>query len=65
MNYFLFSCAATIMINISGEPWNREDEENMRAATARCPQLYSDAPCLSKFIKKQARTYEALCGGEI
>jgi hypothetical protein len=64
MNYFLLSCAATIMINLSNQPWNKEDDANVLVAKSRCGEIYSDAPCLKKFIKKEPNNYNAICGEE-
>lgn len=65
MSYFLLSCAATITVNISAEVWNKEDDANMLVAKKRCAELYSDAPCLKRFIKTEPQTYNAICGEEI
>jgi len=59
---FLLICAATTIINSSGEPWNDQDRRNVTASRVHCKREYND--CLKKFIKKKARTYHAICGGK-
>lgn len=57
-------CAATIIINTSGDPWNEHDEKVMKRATYVCAtnERYEDTPCLVKFYKKETRAYWAICG---
>lgn len=57
-------CAATLMINLSGFEWNDHDDKIKKVAEARCPQLYVNSPCLSKFIKTGKQDYRVLCGKE-
>ena len=55
-------CAVTLVINLSSEPINSQDEVNMGVAAKRCGELYKDAPCLKKFIKVEPLMYRAICG---
>jgi hypothetical protein len=55
-------CAATIMINLSGQPWTKFDMQTKKRAKVRCNKLYND--CLKKFVKKEGRHYIAICGGK-
>lgn len=55
------SCAMTVITNKTNV-WNTKDEATLQHAKSRCAQLYSDAPCLTKFIKKDALTYQCACG---
>ena len=58
----LFTCVATIMINLSGYPWNQHDIDTKERAVKTCKKDYND--CLKKFIKKEPRVYNAICGGK-
>lgn len=42
--------------------WNEQDQQTLTKATKRCGELYSDAPCLKLFTKRDENTYRALCG---
>jgi len=55
-------CAATILINLSGFPWNKNDMNVMKATKISCEKEYKE--CLKKFIKKGERNYNAICGGK-
>jgi hypothetical protein len=54
-------CIATLIVN-NTEVFSRKDEKILASAKARCQQLYPDAPCLIKFIKKDDTTYNVICG---
>lgn len=54
-------CPALIIVNFSGEPWKEIDQKNLDVAKYRCIQIFEDSPCLKKFIKKEPRTYNAIC----
>lgn len=58
----VYICVATIMINMSNEPWNDRDKRNMKNAEKTCAISYED--CLQKFIKKEPLNYNAICGGK-
>jgi len=53
-------CIATILVNISLV--NKDDVNALTAATKRCSEIYPEAPCLKKFIKREERVYWAICG---
>lgn len=58
----LFTCVATIIVNLSGQPWTKLDDKNKKRAEYTCIKTYKD--CLKKFIKKEQRHYVAICGGK-
>lgn len=55
------SCPKTVIENRT-EEWTDYDQATFNKATKRCGEIYNDAPCLKKFIKKDALTYNAICG---
>lgn len=60
------SCAPTELINLTEYKWNEEDLKAIERSKKTCQTLsiYKDTPCLSIFIKKEKRSYYALCGYE-
>ena len=58
----LFICAATIIVNLSGQPWTEFDNKSKKRAEHTCKKTYKD--CLKKFVKKEERHYLAICGGK-
>lgn len=56
----LYICAATVMINMTNEPWTDFDLRTKRRATYVCRTEYKG--CLKRFIKKEDRHYQAICG---
>lgn len=44
--------------------WNEQDQWTFDRAMKRCGQIYSDAPCLKKFVKKDPDAYNAICGAK-
>ena len=54
-------CAAVILIGFQS-PLNTDDLNALKAATKRCAEIYPEAPCLKKFIKKEERVFWAICG---
>lgn len=62
----VITCAAITIVNTSGLEWNDHDDkilEHSKKVCATNPK-YSDTPCLKKFIKKEKRHYNAICGKE-
>ena len=59
------ACAQTTMVNRTKRPWNAHDKESKAYCEKRCPQLYSDSPCLSKFIKWDKQDYDCICGPKV
>lgn len=53
-------CAVTILINLSGVDWTDQDMRSKRTAQKTCKKTYKS--CLKKFIKKEPRVYNAICG---
>jgi len=42
--------------------WTDEDKSNLSHARQRCPIIYSESPCLTKFTKVEDKVYQAICG---
>ena len=57
----ILACIATIVINLSNEPFNDTDRQNQKIASERCAVHYPEAPCLKKFIKVEPLVYRAIC----
>lgn len=57
----MLTCIATILINLTNQPWNKHDLEVKDFASKRCVVHYQNSPCLKKFIKKDKQTYNAIC----
>lgn len=55
-------CISITVSNLSPEPWNDRDQEQMRFSEKRCAEIYSDAPCLKYFEKYDVLAYRATCG---
>lgn len=43
-------------------PLTTEDTNALNSAKVRCAEIYVDAPCLKKLIKKRHQVYHAICG---
>lgn len=56
-------CPKTVIDNRT-KIWNNQDQQTLNGAKQRCGQLFPDAPCLKLFRKKDATTYNAICGKE-
>lgn len=54
-------CPATTIQNLT-DTWNKQDQTTYEGAIKRCGQLYPESPCLKLFRKKDATTYNAICG---
>jgi hypothetical protein len=66
MNFVLsliLGCSNPQVTNQTTE-WNQIDSITLRSAIKRCPELYHDAPCLKRFIKKEENNYWAICGAK-
>lgn len=57
----ILNCQTPEVTNETKE-WNQIDRTSLQTAINRCPELYNDAPCLKKFIKKSENNYWAICG---
>lgn len=55
------ACEKTIIDNQTKE-WNNQDQVILERALKRCKELFPDAPCLKRFIKRDSTTYRAVCG---
>jgi hypothetical protein len=60
---FLSLCTLTIIINLTSRPIDSFDKQTMVYCKKRCPQIFSDAPCLKRFVVKEDRVYNCICGG--
>ena len=58
------SCPNTKVINET-KAWNYQDALTLGKAVNRCKEIYPEAPCLKKFIKKGDNRYWAICGKKI
>jgi len=64
----LSTCPATLFINRTNQVWNKADGKVYRRVVKRCPEVYDDAPCVKRFIKKYSSdgdgdiTYWVICG---
>ena len=55
-------CPDTKLINVSNRAINGHDLKTMHRTKGRCKVHFPDAPCLIKFIKRDTKTYWAICG---
>jgi len=57
-------CLAAVLINISGFDWDKHDKKIFKRAEYVCAndKRYEDTPCVRKFIKKEERVYNVICG---
>ena len=60
-----FLCGDVNMINKTKSVWDKNDFKVLESAKQRCPIIYSDAPCVVKFVKKGEKDYGVRCGVEI
>jgi hypothetical protein len=56
------SCPKTVIVNTSGHPWNKQDQETLDYTRKRCVQIYEDAPCVKWFKKWGKQDYSVICG---
>ena len=54
-------CGNPIIINNTNE-WTSHDQKTFAFSQKRCGIIYTDAPCLKKFIKISFKNYHAVCG---
>lgn len=62
--FFLLACPNPRLINRTEFPWNDHDQEVQATCIRRCPEIYSDAPCLKQFIKYGKQDYDCICGAK-
>lgn len=55
-----FLCTVPLIINLTGQPWNKVDESAKERAIYVCKVRYDG--CLKRFIKKEVQVYHAICG---
>lgn len=53
-------CLTTILLNISGSSYNKQDFKNLEAAQTTCATKYNS--CLKNFQKREKGVYRVLCG---
>lgn len=58
------SCPAPIISNVSGFPWNADDQAIMEVTKKRCDIKYKRSPCLIKFQKWGFKDYRVICGAK-
>jgi hypothetical protein len=58
----ILTCAITILVGFPSSGLNKDDRAALKTATKRCTEIYPEAPCLKKFIKREVRVYWAICG---
>jgi len=59
--YLVLSCPKTVVVNMTST-WNETDKKTLTLAQSRCKIYYPSSPCLKRFVKKEERTYWAICG---
>lgn len=61
--FFMLSlaCPPTMIINKT-DVWTNEDQKVLAGTKVRCGEIYKDAPCVKKFIKKEELLYNVVCG---
>ena len=57
----LLSCSPPVMQNVSKEPWNDYDREELKYVEKRCGEIYLDAPCVRLFRKWDKKSYSVVC----
>lgn len=65
MNMTLLVCLASVFINATKQPFlptNGHDIEAQENAAKRCPQIYKNSQCLTRFTKIGYNRYLAICG---
>lgn len=62
--YFLLNCIQPQMVNLTTEPWNPQDYDNLETAKIRCGILYPLSPCVKKFVKVRPLMYRVICREE-
>lgn len=54
-------CPQVLVVN-NTKVWNEDDQKTLDFAKVRCAEIYPDAPCIKKFIKKSDTNYNVVCG---
>jgi len=44
--------------------WTAVDKATLEKAIKRCGEIFPDAPCVKRFIKKEDQIYNVVCGGK-
>jgi hypothetical protein len=55
------ACLATVMQNTTKFPWNDYDYQILAQAKKRCPEIWSDSPCVKLFKKFGENQYSVVC----
>jgi len=57
----MLTCAVTVLIGF-GPTLTKAETIVLKSAQKRCKEIYPEAPCLVKLIKKEELLYNAICG---
>ena len=57
----LIICPKPEIIN-NTNVWTKRDQITLDHAKLRCKELFNDAPCLKRFVKKEELVYNVICG---
>lgn len=57
-------CVYTVIVNHT-DTWTARDQQVMEEAQKRCGELFPDAPCLTKIVKRAEQSYRLHCGGKV
>ena len=58
----VLKCVPYARINLSKEPWNKNDKDAENTAKKRCgPITKGRAPCIKTFTKVEPRVYRVIC----
>lgn len=56
-------CVTTILLNITGQPYNQNDFNVLSRAQQVCKETHNG--CVTKFQKRPKQTYRVLCGEKV
>lgn len=70
MNSLLFAamvavCPRPVVEDMTDLKWTDTDEQTLEASAGQCAKRYPDAPCLSRFIKREFNMYRVMCGEKV
>jgi hypothetical protein len=54
-------CPSTKLIGFNA-PLTQDETESLNHAKKRCKEIYTDAPCLKSFEKREEQVFWAICG---
>ena len=59
-------CAATVLVNLTSDPWNSHDKKIYERAKYVCANDYrykDEFPCIKSLTKYPDQHYSVICGG--